>query len=48
MLAPWLVVLVSLAYLGALFALAAYADRRGARGRSLVANPYVYALSLGV
>ena len=36
------------AYLGLLFAIAWYADRRAARGRSLIANPYIYSLSLAV
>jgi Na+/proline symporter/signal transduction histidine kinase len=48
MLNAWVVVPVALAYLGALFALAYYADQRADRGRSLIANPYIYALSLGV
>jgi Na+/proline symporter/signal transduction histidine kinase len=46
--AAWLVALVSVGYLAMLFAVAFYADRRGAAGRSLIANPAVYALSLGV
>lgn len=48
MLPAALVVLASLAYLGLLFALAWWGDRRAERGRSLIANPYVYALSLAV
>jgi Na+/proline symporter/nitrogen-specific signal transduction histidine kinase len=43
-----LVVLAAFAYLGLLFAIAWYADRRGAAGRSLIANPYIYSLSLAV
>lgn len=39
---------ISLLYFGALFALAFYADQRRAAGKSLLANPYVYSLSLGV
>jgi len=46
--APALIALVSIAYLGALFAIAFYADRRADAGRSVIASPYVYALSLGV
>ncbi|MFD1627786.1 sensor histidine kinase [Azospirillum griseum] len=42
------VLFVSLAYLGALFAIAHWADRRAAAGRSVIASPTVYALSLGV
>ncbi|MBI5790253.1 MAG: histidine kinase [Rhodocyclales bacterium] len=48
MLQGWVIVLASLFYLGILFAIAWYADRRSDAGRSLIANPVVYALSLGV
>jgi Na+/proline symporter/nitrogen-specific signal transduction histidine kinase len=48
MLQAWVIVLVSFAYLGVLFAIAWLGDRRAAAGRSIIANPYVYALSLGV
>jgi Na+/proline symporter/nitrogen-specific signal transduction histidine kinase len=44
----WIVVLASFAYLGILFAIAWFADRRADQGRSLIANPTVYALSLAV
>jgi Na+/proline symporter/nitrogen-specific signal transduction histidine kinase len=40
--------LTAFAYLGLLFAIAFYADRRADRGRSVIANPYIYALSLSV
>ena len=43
-----LVIAAAFAYLLALFAVAAWADRRAAAGRSVIANPWVYALSLGV
>lgn len=43
-----LILLVSLLYLGLLFAIAYYGDRRADRGRSIINNPYVYALSMGV
>jgi Na+/proline symporter/signal transduction histidine kinase len=43
-----LIAALSVAYLGILFAIAFYADRRADAGRSVIANPYVYALSLGV
>jgi len=43
-----LIAALSVAYLGVLFGIAFYADRRADAGRSLIANPYVYALSLGV
>jgi len=48
MLQGWVIVLASFLYLGILFAIAWYADRRADTGRSLIANPVVYALSLGV
>ncbi|OHC63198.1 MAG: histidine kinase [Rhodocyclales bacterium GWA2_65_19] len=48
MLQGWVIVLASFVYLGILFAIAWYADRRADSGRSLIANPVVYALSLGV
>ena len=48
MLTGWVIVPVALAYIGALFALAYYADQRADSGRSLIANPTIYALSLGV
>jgi len=48
MIALPVVVLVSLAYFGVLFGVAYYADRQRRRGRSLIANPYVYSLSLAV
>jgi Na+/proline symporter/signal transduction histidine kinase len=38
----------SFAYVGLLFAIAYYADKRADTGRSLIANPYIYALSLAV
>jgi Na+/proline symporter/signal transduction histidine kinase len=44
----WTVVLASLAYLGVLFAIAYWADRRADAGRSVIANPIVYSLSLAV
>lgn len=48
MLPGWIVVLASFGYLGVLFAIAWVADRRADQGRSLIANPTVYALSLAV
>src|SRR5690242_17741478 len=48
MLQGWVIVAASFAYLGVLFAIAHHGDRRAERGRSLVANGWVYALSLGV
>ncbi|MFY3382599.1 ATP-binding protein [Paracidovorax sp. MALMAid1276] len=48
MLSPALVIAASLGYLLVLFAVAYWADRRGREGRSVIANPWVYALSLAV
>jgi len=43
-----IVIATSFAYLLALFAIAAWADRRAAAGRSVIGNATVYTLSLGV
>src|SRR6266540_820681 len=48
MLQGWVIVLVSFAYLGVLFAIATYGDRRAKAGRSIIANPWTYSLSLAV
>lgn len=48
MLSPALVVGVSLAYLLLLFAIAYYGDWRAGQGRSIIDNPWTYALSLAV
>ena len=48
MLQGWVIVVTSFAYLGLLFAIAYYADRRADAGRSVIASPYIYSLSLGV
>ena len=42
------IVVASLLYLGLLFAIAHYGDRRADAGRSIIATPYVYALSIAV
>jgi Na+/proline symporter/nitrogen-specific signal transduction histidine kinase len=47
-LSPALVIGLSLAYLGLLFAIAAWGDRRAAAGRSVVSNAWAYALSIAV
>ena len=44
----WAIAIASVGYLGLLFAIAFYADRRAAAGASLIASPTVYALSLAV
>src|SRR3954470_4804727 len=48
MLQGWLVVLASFGYIGLLFAIAWYADRRARAGRSMIASPVIYSLSLAV
>ncbi|MCB0154615.1 MAG: histidine kinase, partial [Anaerolineae bacterium] len=48
MLQGWVIVIVALAYIGLLFAIAYYGDKRADAGRSLISNPYIYALSLAV
>lgn len=48
MLQGWVIALASLLYIGVLFGIAYYADRRADQGRSLIANAYFYSLSLAV
>lgn len=48
MVAAPVVLAISLGYLLLLFAVAAHGDRRGAQGRSVIGNPWVYALSWAV
>jgi Na+/proline symporter/signal transduction histidine kinase len=48
MIGAWLILFVSVAYLGLLFGIAYWGDRRADQGRSVIANPYIYALSLAV
>ncbi|MFO1104472.1 MAG: sensor histidine kinase [Amaricoccus sp.] len=48
MIAPPVVMAVSGLYLAALFGIAAFADRRAAAGRSVIASSWVYALSIAV
>ena len=43
-----LIVLVSLGYVGLLFAIARFVDQRADAGKSMINNPYVYALSMAV
>src|SRR5215510_2906113 len=42
------IVIASFAYVGLLFAIAYYGDKRADAGRSIIANPYIFALSLAV
>ncbi|MBW7849954.1 MAG: histidine kinase [Rhodospirillales bacterium] len=48
MLQGWVVIGVSFAYLCLLFAIAYYGDKRADQRRSLIANPFIYALSIAV
>lgn len=44
----YLLIFISLAYLAILFAIAYFAEHRLAKGKSFVANPYFYSLSMAV
>ncbi len=48
MLEGWTVLLIASAYLGVLFAIAYFGDRRADQGRSIINNPYIYTLSIAV
>ena len=48
MLPGWLILAASFGYLCLLFAIAYYGDKRADQGHSLIANPYIYALSIAV
>ncbi len=48
MLPGWLIVGASFSYLLILFAVAYFGDRRADQGRSIIANPWIYGLSLAV
>src|SRR3970282_355429 len=48
MLQAWVIGATSFAYLGLLFAVAYYADRRADAGRSVIGSPYIAGLSLAV
>src|SRR6266498_2578186 len=42
------IVIIAFLYLCVLFAIAYYGDKRADRGRSIIGNPYIYALSIAV
>ncbi|MEY4526159.1 MAG: hypothetical protein RIR57_1531, partial [Bacteroidota bacterium] len=44
----WIIALLSVAYLGILFFLAAWAEKKKVRSKSLINNPLIYALSLAI
>jgi Na+/proline symporter/nitrogen-specific signal transduction histidine kinase len=48
MLTTEIILLLAFGYMGILFGIAHYGDKRAAQGRSLISNPYIYALSLAV
>jgi Na+/proline symporter/signal transduction histidine kinase len=48
MLQYWIILLVSFGYLGMLFAVAYYGDKRADAGRSIISNPYIYTFSIAV
>ena len=48
MLWKYVVILVAFAYLGVMFGVAYYAEKRAAAGRSIINNPWVYSLSIAV
>src|SRR5262252_4389962 len=48
MLHETIIILTSFAYLGILFGIAYYADKRADAGRSVIASPVIYSLSLAV
>ena len=48
MLSGPVIIVVSLLYLSVLFAIAYYGDKRADAGRSIIATPYVYTLSIAV
>ena len=48
MLTTEIILLIAFGYMGVLFAIAHFGDRRAAQARSIISNPYIYALSLAV
>ncbi|HSG65472.1 MAG TPA: histidine kinase, partial [Gammaproteobacteria bacterium] len=48
MLEAEVILVVAFAYLGLLFAIAYYGDKRADANRSIIANPYIYTLSIAV
>ncbi len=48
MLQTGIIIFVSFCYIGLLFVIAYYGDKRADAGRSIISNPYIYALSLAV
>jgi len=48
MLGDGIIIASALAYMGILFGVAYYGDQRADAGRSIIANPYIYTLSLAI
>jgi Na+/proline symporter/nitrogen-specific signal transduction histidine kinase len=48
MLSDGVIITSALAYMGLLFGIAYYGDQRADAGRSIIANPYIYTLSLAI
>ena len=48
MLQGWFVLLIAFLYLSVLFAIAYFGDKRADQKRSLIANPYIFSLSIAV
>lgn len=48
MLQDWLILAISFVYISILFFIAYYGDKRADEGKSIISNPYFYALSLAV
>jgi Na+/proline symporter/nitrogen-specific signal transduction histidine kinase len=48
MLTYWVIIGSALAYMGILFGIAYYGDKRADAGRSIISNPYIYTLSIAV
>jgi Na+/proline symporter len=44
----WEIAFLSIAYLGILFSLAFWAEKKKAQNKSLINNPLIYALSLAI
>ena len=48
MLSDGVILTSALVYMGVLFGIAYYGDQRADAGRSIIANPYIYTLSLAI
>ncbi|MBT5941068.1 MAG: histidine kinase [Rhodospirillaceae bacterium] len=48
MLSGWFILLASFGYIGLLFAIAYFGDKRADAGRGIINNPYIYSLSIAV